>query len=220
MPAEPVQAVLTALLYLVPMILSLTVHEFAHAAAARALGDDTAQRQGRLTLNPIAHIDPVGTILVPLALRIFSGGALGFGWAKPVEFDVRRVRRGVHPRTASMLVAGAGPASNLVLATICFGIHAALFHTDTELAPAMHDLLIYMIVTNIGLAVFNMIPVYPLDGQKVLSGLLPTESAIAFERFNYQYGTLLIIGVLVFARDLMRIPVMLIVGGLGAVFGM
>src|SRR5689334_23219884 len=105
-------SLLAGIKYLIPLILSLTVHEWAHAYSAFRLGDDTASRQGRLTLNPIPHIDPIGTILCPLL-------GIPFGWAKPVPVNPLRFNRGVSMRTGMMITAAAGPLSNLVLAVLC-----------------------------------------------------------------------------------------------------
>jgi Zn-dependent protease len=189
---------------------------------AKALGDDTAEGQGRLTLNPVAHIDPIGTVILPLALRIW-GGLPFFGWAKPVPYNPARFRRGVNVRTGAMLVAAAGPASNLVLAALCIALIAVGQHSGAYLAipVALRDLVEVMVAINIGLAIFNMIPVYPLDGQKVLVGLLPTASAIEYERFSFRYGSFLLIGVmlLISRTGIVAVPHRIIMQGLATLFG-
>jgi Zn-dependent protease len=182
-----------------PVILfALTVHEFCHAWVADLLGDDTAKRQGRLTLNPIAHLDVLGTILMFVA---------GFGWAKPVPVNPINFK---NPRKGMLLVAIAGPASNLVMA-----IAAGLFLrfaipnlTGVELSFSLSSViavsLVMIILTlqfGIALAVFNMIPVPPLDGSRVLYGLLPLKQAHAYSRFE-PYGMLILFGLFFFGGRL------------------
>ncbi len=209
-----------AILVLVPMILSLTVHEFAHAWMGKRLGDTTAEELGRLTLNPLPHIDPIGTLLLPLLLM--TKGLGYFGWAKPVPFNPARFRRDITMRTGTMLVALAGPVSNLLLALASLGILSALVHTGTlDATPqALLTLLTTMIGINIGLFVFNMIPVAPLDGQKILAGLLPGTTAIQFDRINARFGWIALLLLLAFGGELLARPVSLIGIGLSAVFGL
>ncbi len=187
-----------AVLVLVPMILSLTVHEFAHALASKKLGDNTAEGMGRLTLNPIAHIDPIGTLLLPLIL-IMSSSGLFFGWAKPVPVNPTRFTRKISMRTGMMIVAAAGPLSNLSLALLCAAALSVGVHTGilTAVPEAIQMLLLTMIGINVALFVFNMIPVYPLDGQKVLAGLLKGDVSMRYERFNAQMGSWLLIGLMI-----------------------
>jgi len=163
--------------YLVVLLPSLTVHEFAHAWSAWRLGDDTAARMGRLTLNPIAHIDPVGTLLLPLL-------GVPIGWAKPVPVDPANFRRGVKMSTGDLLVSIAGPISNLLLAllgTVVFG----LFLRFSGVAPdrAIVELLSFFVLLNVGLAVFNLLPVPPLDGSHVLGSFVPYRWRGAWESF-------------------------------------
>ncbi|MBI3179881.1 MAG: site-2 protease family protein [Deltaproteobacteria bacterium] len=210
-----------AVAVLVPMILSLTVHEYSHALAAKKLGDDTAEQMGRLTLNPLAHIDWVGTVILPLVLLIFGGGFF-FGWAKPVPYNPLRFSRKVTARTGGMLVAAAGPASNLVLALLGAGVFSLALRLDggAMLSEPAQAFLLSFILINIALFVFNMIPVYPLDGQKVVLGFLSGDAAIRFERFNMQFGSVLLLGVIFFGRHLIAVPFELVRRGVFTLVGL
>jgi Zn-dependent protease len=173
------------------LLFSLTVHEMAHALTADRLGDPTARALGRVSLNPLVHADPIGTILFPL-LAAFSGIPL-IGWAKPVPVNPSRLE---HPRRDFVLVAAAGPASNLVLAIV-----AALVLTLMPVSPMtlgepnvsvpIAALLARALQINVLLAVFNMIPIPPLDGGNVLAGLLPRPLSRQFDLLR-PYGFLLI----------------------------
>lgn len=213
-------ALLGAVLGLVPVILSLSVHEFAHAWSAKKLGDDTAERAGRLTLNPLAHIDPVGTLLLPLVLTM--QGFPPFGWAKPVPTDPTRYTRKLSMWKGHMLVAAAGPVSNLLLALFCLVVASALLHTGVlaNTPEALITLLMRLVVTNIALFVFNMIPVAPLDGQSVLAGLLPPAWAPRFHYYSRKFGWLGLILVVVFAGQILARPVEFIALGLRTIVGL
>jgi Zn-dependent protease len=187
---------LDRLIIIVPLILSLTVHEWAHAASAAYLGDDTAQRQGRLTLDPTVHIDPIGTLLLPLL-------GIPFGWARPVPVNPARFRRDVPMRRGMMLTAAAGPFSNLVLAVVCsvaFGLWIR-FGREDSLAGGASALLQTSIVMNIGLAVFNMLPIPPLDGSRVVDGLMPARWERTWEKYC-QYGPWLLLFIIMAPRVL------------------
>jgi Zn-dependent protease len=184
-------------------MLSLTVHEFAHAWSAWRLGDDTAQRNGRLSLNPFVHADLFGTILLPLL-------GIPFGWAKPVPVDPTRFRRSVSMKTGMMITASAGPLSNVLLAVICtigFGL-IVRFAPDVAMddASAVVALLKRAIAINISLAIFNMIPIPPLDGSRVVDGLMPLRFRPAWEGFT-RLAPFLIIAVIFGARYIMAGPV-------------
>ena len=153
---------------MVTLILSLAVHEFAHAAAARALGDDTALRQGRYTLDPRSHIDPLGTLVLPLFL-VLSGSGFWFGWAKPVPFNPNKFTRKIRVKHSILITAAAGPLSNLALAVLCAGI----LHMVGDASGVVLELLSTMVILNVALFLFNLLPVPPLDGSKVAYGLLP-----------------------------------------------
>src|SRR3989338_8810889 len=146
------------LYFLFGLIIAITVHEFAHALLADRLGDPTPRSQGRLTLNPLAHLDPVGTLM----LLLFR-----FGWGKPVIFDPYTL---AHPRRDAGIISLAGPASNILLATIL-----ALSLRFLPLPQLLSPFFYITILLNITLAVFNLIPVYPLDGEKILAALLPRD---------------------------------------------
>jgi Zn-dependent protease len=173
------------------LLFSLTVHESAHAWTADRLGDPTARLLGRVSLNPIVHADPIGTVLFPL-LAFVSNLPL-IGWAKPVPVDVKRLR---HQRRDYVLVAAAGPASNLVLA-----VAAALLLRVLPISPVilgepnvsapLASMLSLGVQLNLLLAVFNMLPIPPLDGGNVVSGLLPETLALRFDRIR-PYGFLLL----------------------------
>jgi Zn-dependent protease len=178
-------------IWAVPMIFSIVAHEVMHGEVARRLGDDTAERAGRLTLNPISHIDPFGTIILPALLLYFNLPV--FGWAKPVPVDFRRLRNG---RVGMVMVAAAGPLTNLTLAIGSAIVARELPHIlDPQAYRSVLIPLIYMlraaVVVNVVLAIFNLLPLLPLDGGRVLAGLLPLPMAIKFSRLE-PYGILIL----------------------------
>ncbi len=186
---------LTLVVMLVPaLIIAIVFHEVAHGWTALMLGDSTAKNAKRLTLNPIRHVDPVGTLLVPGILAL-AGGPI-FGWAKPVP--VRKDRLD-NPRFGMMAVAAAGPGTNLVLAAIgavLLGIAAANGLTAVgEEQGLLTQGLLYFILINIFLALFNMLPIPPFDGSHILEGLMPPSWAKAYDRLR-PFGMLLFVGLI------------------------
>jgi Zn-dependent protease len=169
---------------------SLTVHEWAHAWTADRLGDPTARILGRVSFNPIVHIDPIGTIVLPL-VAMFSTGFI-FGWAKPVPVNISRLG---HPKRDFMIVAAAGPASNLVMAAGAALIFRAVGGFES-LADPVSRLLYFAVSINVLLAVFNMLPIPPLDGGNVLSGLLPDTFAPLINGLR-QYGFIILLALIV-----------------------
>ncbi|HYZ64434.1 MAG TPA: site-2 protease family protein [Acetobacteraceae bacterium] len=177
---------LVILLAAVPAIVAITLHEAAHGYAALALGDDTARRAGRLSLNPLRHVDPVGTLLLPgglllLQLLTIHRIVFLFGWAKPVPVSAWRFR---HPRQGMALVAAAGPAMNFFLAWL-----AALAAHGTESIPGLAGALVdqfieLFILSNLVLGLFNLLPVPPLDGGRIMVGILPEPLALAWARLE------------------------------------
>jgi len=149
------------------LVIGITIHEFSHAWAADALGDPTARYQGRLTLNPAAHFDPMGAMMI--LYSVVAGW--GFGWGKPVPVDPRYLRYG--PRVGMALTAVAGPASNLLIAVVA----ATPFRLGVQLPGLLGSLMLTIVFVNVGLALFNMLPIPPLDGFSVLSGVLSTVRA-------------------------------------------
>jgi len=175
------------LLLVIPLLLSLTVHEWAHAYSAFRLGDDTAARLGRLTLNPIPHLDPVGSIAVPLLMFFLLPGGFIFGWAKPVPVNPIRFHRGVRLGTGLALTAAAGPLANLVLAagaSLALGLLARFAPEAHAAGGAMPALLHSLVLLNVVLAVFNLLPIPPLDGSRILDAFLPARLRPAWDAFS------------------------------------
>jgi Zn-dependent protease len=180
--------------YFLAMVFSLSVHEWAHALAAKWRGDDTAERMGRLTVNPMAHLDPIGTVLLPLLGAIMKWPMIG--WAKPVPVDPRRFS---NPRVDHAIVAGAGPLSNFIMGFLC--ALALLLHQrylSTTIIPGsfwypLVHLLVLMLQLNAVLAIFNLIPLPPLDGSALLALLLPEEMAQRWEEMVAPYGFIILL---------------------------
>lgn len=196
-----------------PLLLAMVLHEYAHGWVADRYGDSTARLEGRLTMNPLAHIDPFGTVIFPLLCLILPGSFF-LGWARPVPVNPARLR---HPRRDMALVAAAGPGMNLLLAVTSALALSALLAVDPTLMaswppqpgqPPRRDLLgmlllplaamaLYSVFINVLLMAFNLIPIPPLDGGRILTSLLPAQQATALSRLE-PYGMLIIVALIVF----------------------
>jgi len=177
-----------------PVIFAVTLHEAAHGWMADRLGDRTARMLGRVTLNPLKHIDPIGTVLVPLGMFALTG--FMFGWAKPVPIDGRNLRR---PRRDMALVAAAGPAANLLMAVL-WGFGIVLGQSLLQSGNWFAEPLLYMgaagVLINVILMVLNLLPIPPLDGSRVVSSLLPLNAARSYAKLE-PYGLFIVVGLLV-----------------------
>jgi Zn-dependent protease len=185
------------LIYVFVLLISVALHEFGHAIMAHKLGDDTPSRQGRVTLNPLAHADPIGTLLLPLVGSIYgaaTGHGGGFGWGKPVQWQPHRISRRVSMSTAKILVAVAGPAMNVVLAVVIACVHALLIWRNVlTLQGEVSQILIFAVLTNFVLFFFNLLPVPPLDGGHVAQSFMPYRYRDKFDQFA-KYSPFIVLG--------------------------
>jgi Zn-dependent protease len=187
-----------AVVYLVALVLSICVHEFGHAYVADKLGDPVPRAQGRVTLNPLAHIDPIGTLLLPLA-AFFTAihnpevGARILGWGKPVQVSLsaRSITRKISIATADILISIAGPVMNLLFGLLLSGIYVAL----VKLQSPLHKPIAFIVAMNIGLAFFNLLPIPPLDGGNILARMLQHRAAGLAEGLK-RFGPYLLLGLL------------------------
>ncbi len=185
-------------IWAIPVILAITLHEAAHGYVARLFGDPTAHLMGRITLNPLKHIDPVGTLLVPggiVLMNAITGVSFPpFGWAKPVPVDFGRLRK---PKADMFWVAAAGPASNFAQALVWAVLMGFLLRLQLSENSFLADLALRGMLVNVGLALINLIPIPPLDGGRIAVSLLPLRQAIAWSRLE-PYGFFILIGLLYF----------------------
>ena len=186
-------------LWVLPVLAAVILHEIAHGAVAYWRGDPTAAQRGRLTLNPLPHIDPMGTLLLPLLLIVAHAPFL-FGYARPVPVNYANLRR---PKTDMVLVAAAGPLTNLVLAFASALLFKALLQLHLSPGAPLTGILVavltpialmaqHSVIINVILAVFNLLPILPLDGGRVLAGLLPARQAMAFARLE-PFGMIIVL---------------------------
>jgi Zn-dependent protease len=193
---------MTLVFELIVLVLSVIIHEVSHGLAANSLGDPTAKNMGRLSLNPARHIDLWGSIIIPLILVLVRAGFI-IGWAKPVPFNPANLR---HQRWGPALVAVAGPGANLGIAAVC-AVFLRLVGPAVELSTLTVFALQYIVVINVWLALFNLLPLPPLDGSKIVAAFLPYR----YERMYLsleQYGLLLLIPVIIFILPLLAGPFM------------
>lgn len=181
-------------LIIIALVISLSVHEFGHAFVAKAFGDDTAQHAGRLTLNPVAHIDPVGLLMVMM---------VGFGYAKPVPTDPRNYTS----RYAELWVAAAGPLMNLVLAVLILNAYALAVQGGYDFArnDGVQTFVYFLVAINLVLMIFNLIPLGPLDGHYILPYFLPRRLARLYLHYNARFGVVALLGLILLGLILQRI---------------
>lgn len=189
-----------AILSLIAFIISVSVHEFGHAWMANRLGDDLPRSQGRLTLSPMAHIDPLGTILLPLVAALVPAGIPLIAWGKPVQTNPAAYTRRLSPRTGNLLVSLMGPAMNLVLAGVISVVFVALAKTGVLSFTLAVAMIKYLLVLNIMLMFFNLLPLPPLDGGSILEAVLPDRLQF-ITQFLRRYGMILLF-ILVMTRAL------------------
>lgn len=196
---DPASVVKDLLIAAIPILIAITFHEVAHGFVAYKCGDSTAKMMGRLTLNPIAHIDPVGTIIVPLMLFIFSKGTFIFGTAKPVPVNFYNLR---HPRRDSALVSAAGPATNVIIALLSILLLVLIYKISIAFTSSafigqkiiipLNKMLQYSVSFNIFIAAFNLLPVPPLDGGRIVTSLLPAKHSYQFSKIE-PYGIFIVL---------------------------
>lgn len=179
------------------LIMSVVIHEISHGYAALALGDVTAKYAGRLTLNPIKHLDPFGSVILPVLMGIISSGSFIFGWAKPVPYNPYNLR---NMRWGELLVALAGPASNFSIALV-FGL-LIRFSETFGLSTSFISISFLVVLINVVLAIFNLVPIPPLDGSKILFALLPNQAS-KIRRFLERYSFVLLLIFIFFLWELL-----------------
>ncbi len=216
---DPTNILITVLVYAIPVIFAITLHEAAHGYVARMFGDNTAYMMGRVTLNPAKHIDPIGTVVLPLATLALSG--FMFGWAKPVPVNFGQLR---NPRRDSILVAAAGPGVNVVQAIAWAAIMRVLLETvsgPSSIGQFWAEVATAGITMNVMFAVLNLFPMLPLDGGRIVANLLPPKLGYAYSRTE-PYGLIILLLLMVtgvFSR-LLGPPFALATRGILTLFGL
>ncbi len=220
--AEQIKWVLISVLVLVA---SVAIHEFGHAMMADLLGDDTPRRQGRVTLNPLAHADPIGTLLLPLIGGLYvAGGGIrgGFGWGKPVQWQPSRIHRKWKMATAQILVAIAGPSMNVLLALVVGCVHSLLLTQHVISASSeLNKVLYFTVFTNFILFFFNLVPVPPLDGGHVAEGLMPYKHRAKYAEYA-KFGPFIVMALVLIPQIAMifRVPAEFCTQHLYGLFGL
>ncbi|CAN2049298.1 Site-2 protease family protein [Candidatus Magnetomoraceae bacterium gMMP-1] len=192
------------IIWIIPMVSAIVFHEWAHGYIAYKFGDNTAKYAGRLTLNPLAHLDIFGTILLPMMLYFFSGGGMLFGYAKPVPVNIMNCRG--NKKVANFCVAFAGPLTNIILAFIFLSLYNSYnFISDSGGINFINNILLAGLLFNLGLAGFNLIPIPPLDGSHMLEMVLPDKLAEKYDRLR-RYGFMPFFAIILLSQ-LLNIPI-------------
>lgn len=216
---EQIRWIFTAMIVL---IASIALHEFGHALVATLVGDDTPKRQGRLTLNPLAHADPIGTLALPLlALIVTHGNSTGFGWGKPVQWQPRNATRRWPMRRSEAMVAIAGPLMNLLLGTVVAVTHGILLKTGVlGFDNAVNRALVYAVMLNFTLMLFNLIPAPPLDGGWIAGWAVPARHRATWEKFSV-YGPFVVMAFVMISplSKIFTVPAMAMTRGIYSLFG-
>jgi len=181
------------LMRMAALVICITIHEFAHAYSAYRAGDNTPKLQGRISLNPLDHLDPFGTIMIVVS----NYAHVGFGWGKPVMVNHLKFR---HPRRDNLMVSLWGPLSNILTAVVT---GTALRFLEPHMGKNVADFIWIITLASIGLAIFNLIPIAPLDGSHIISSMLPYESARRYDYFMARYGMLMFLGLIFLAPDVL-----------------